>query len=281
MIRKFFEELVRKPIEVKRSVIETPNLPSDFGDLRIAIVSDIHAGALDVSLNVVEDLVDKVNQEKADLVLFGGDYTIYGAGHGGSIKVDKKSLARILSETRSKYGSYGVMGNHDWEHGEKEGFEMMQALSDNQIHILENDAASFYVEPDHHKIWISGLGCIAFRRACLKSAFQKVAGSDPVILLTHNPRTFEDYDGRNVALMVAGHTHGGQIRLTGRFLNLAGLPTLRLPRVRNKQFFYGISMHKKGPVIVSQGIGTSKIPLRILCPPQIDIVTLKPAIGGA
>jgi predicted MPP superfamily phosphohydrolase len=279
MIRKFFEKLVRNSIQVKRSVIETPNLPDDFGDLRMAIVSDVHAGALDVPLNVVEDLVDKVNQEKADLVLFGGDYTIYGMGHCGSIKVDKKSLAKILSEARSKYGSYGVMGNHDWEHGEEEGFEMMQALSDNRIHILENDAVSLRTEPGNHKIWIAGLGCIAFRDICLKSAFQKVACNDPVILLTHNPRTFEDYDGRKVALMVAGHTHGGQIRLTGRFMNLASFPAPKLPRVRNKEFYYGISTHEKGPVIVSQGIGTSNLPIRIGSPPQIDIVTLTPAMG--
>lgn len=236
--------------------------------LSITVIADLHAGGPNVGLAQIQHIVDLANSEPADLVVLLGDY--FATHRFVTERVPHPVWAAELARLRGRLGTYAILGNHDW------WFDIngtRQALKGVNMPLLENNAV-LLGEPGE-KFWLAGLGDqlafwvgpSRFRGVDnLPATLAQITTDDPVIMLAHEPDIFPEIPDR-VALTLAGHTHGGQLRIPLIWPSL-------VPSVYGARFAYGHIVEGGRHMIVSGGIGTSKVPLRLGVPPEILRVTL-------
>jgi predicted MPP superfamily phosphohydrolase len=244
-----------------------PSWP-DTHRLSITVIADLHAGGPNMGIARVRQVVDASNALGSDLVVILGDY--FATHRFVTEHVPHAAWAAELARLTARFGVYGVLGNHDWWY-DIDG--VRRALDRVRIPIMENHAV-LLGEPGR-KFWLAGLGDqIAyvlghnrFRGVDdLPGTLAKIRTKDPVILLVHEPDIFTQVPSR-VALTLAGHTHGGQIRIP--FIT----PTWT-PSAYGERFAYGHIVEQGRHMIVSGGLGTSVVPLRLGVPPEIVQIQL-------
>ncbi len=244
-----------------------PNWPAKQ-KLSITVIADLHAGGPNMGLDRVRQVVDAGNALGSDLVVILGDY--FATHRFVTEKVPHAAWAGELARLKAPLGVYSILGNHDWWY-DIEG--VRAALRRVRIPIMENDAV--LLGKPGSRFWLAGLGDqIAYRRGDsnfegvddLPGTLAKITTSDPVVLLIHEPDIFTEVPAR-VALTLAGHTHGGQIKLP--FME----PTWA-PSQYGARFAYGHIVEQGRHMIVSGGLGTSIVPVRIGVMPEILRITL-------
>jgi uncharacterized protein len=247
-----------------------PVLPRwpDSHRLTITVVADLHAGGPNMGIERVRQVVDAANALGSDLVVVLGDY--FATHKFITEHVPHAAWAGELARLKAPLGVYAILGNHDWWH---DIIGVRKALAEVRMRVLENDAV--LLGDRGRRFWLAGLGDqIAhwlgpnkFRgEDDLPGTLKRVTTDDPVILLAHEPDIFTQVPPR-VALTLAGHTHGGQIVLPF-------LPPLWAPSEYGARFAYGHIVERDRHMIVSGGLGCSKVPLRLGVPPEIVRVTL-------
>jgi predicted MPP superfamily phosphohydrolase len=178
--------------------------------------------------------------------------------------------AAELARLTAPLGVYTILGNHDWWY---DIAGVRKALAAEGLAVLENDVV--HLGAPGARFWLAGLGDQLahymspgrFRGVDdLPGTLKQIRSSDPVILLAHEPDIFVDVPER-VSLTIAGHTHGGQIRLPM-------VPPLWTPSMYGARFAYGHIVEAGRHMIVSGGLGCSKVPLRLGVPPEIVRITL-------
>jgi uncharacterized protein len=243
-------------IEVRHEALALPEWPSALSGLRLAVVADLHAGSPQIDEQRIERIVERVNSEAVDLVALLGDYIDTNVALAEWIAPEK--IAARLGRLQSRLGTYAVLGNHDWAHA---GARMGSALRDAGITLLENDVVEV------GEFWIAGLGDLMKRSADLEGTLAKVPDGAPVLLFSHNPDVFPRVPG-SVALTLSGHTHGAQI----------DLPLLR-DRFTPSRFgahYTGGHIEEGGRhLYVSDGIGTSRLPIRFRAKPELPVLELR------
>ena len=252
---------------VTRYALTPPGWPADRR-LSIAVIADLHAGGPDMQLPHVRRVVDTANRLRPDLVVLLGDFI---ASYRFAIRrVADPLWAAELARLRAPLGTWAILGNHDWWH---DLHGVRSALADVRIPILENDAVLLGVPGQ--KFWLAGigdqlahpLGHGRFRGVDdLPGTLARARTDDPVLLLVHEPDIFPRVPAR-VALTLAGHTHGGQIRLPLIW------PAF-VPSKYGARYAYGHVVENNRHLIVSGGLGTSAIPARLGMPPEVVHVEL-------
>ena len=243
-------------IEVRGVRLDLPEWPKAVGGLRVAVLADLHAGSPQIGLDRIERIVDRVNAERVDLVALLGDYIDHQVVLGDEFSPE--AVASRLGRLRSRLGSYAVLGNHDWRHV---GAQMPAALTDAGIVVLENSV----VRVDDG-FWVAGLGDKVKRVADVDGTLDQIPAGEPVLLLSHNPDVFPQVPSR-VALTLSGHTHGSQI----------ALPFLRdlvTPSKFGARYTGGHIVEGGRHLYVSDGIGTSGLPIRFRAKPEIAVLEL-------
>jgi predicted MPP superfamily phosphohydrolase len=242
--------------------------------LTITVIADVHAGGPNMGLARVEEVVNVANLLNSDLVVLLGDY--FATHRFVTEVVPPLAWARALAELKAPLGVWAILGNHDWWYDIAGTRKALAAVG---IPVMENDAHLLGTAPN--RFWLAGLGDqIAHIRGHgrfegvddLPGTLHRIASDDPVILLVHEPDIFTAVPAR-VALTLAGHTHGGQIRVPfvwPRFV----------PSMYGARFAYGHVVEGGRHMIVSGGLGTSIVPARLGVPPEIVHVTLGSG-GGA
>jgi uncharacterized protein len=247
-----------------------PRLPSWPADrqLTITVVADLHAGGPNMGIERVRQVVDCAQALNSDLIVLMGDY--FATHRFVTERVPHAAWAAELARLKAPLGVYAVLGNHDWWY-DIDG--VRHALAKVHLPAMENDAV-LLGEPGK-RFWLAGLGDQLahwlgpndFRgEDDLPGTLKRITTDDPVILLAHEPDIFVDVPER-VALTIAGHTHGGQIRLPL-------VPPVWAPSSYGARFAYGHIVERGRHMIVSGGLGCSKVPLRLGVPPEIVRVTL-------
>jgi predicted MPP superfamily phosphohydrolase len=244
---------------VKEETLRLPGWPTKLANMRVAVISDVHAGSPFIGAEKLRDVVTKVNQTDPDLILIAGDFVIQGV-LGGHF-VEPEIIAGDLKGLRARYGVYAVLGNHDWWY---DGERMKRALQNAGIRVLENEVAR--IDKDGQSLWLAGLADLWTRPQKIEETLHQVSDTGPVIALTHNPDIFPDIPPR-VALTIAGHTHGGQVNLP-----LIGRP--KVPSIYGQRYATGHIVEDQRHLFVTTGIGTSMIPVRLGVPPEIVVLTL-------
>ncbi len=244
---------------VRETTLIIPKWQKDANPLRIAILADLHVGAPYMNLDKVERVVDRTNRAKPDIIVLLGDYIVHGVIGGSYIAPDL--VAAKLKKLRAPLGVYAVLGNHDgWQGGQN----VRPALESAGISVLKNE--TFQIMHNKKPVWILGLADLWTDMPDVDRPLAKIPVGDSVIALTHNPDIFPKIPSR-VSLTLAGHTHGGQV-------NLPIVGRLIVPSQFGQRYAIGHIVENGRHLFVSTGIGTSILPVRFRCPPEISIVTI-------
>jgi predicted MPP superfamily phosphohydrolase len=236
--------------------------------MSIAVIADLHAGGPNMGHARIRQVVDTANALRPDLALLLGDYV---ADHGFvTERVPRDVWAAELGRLAAPLGVWAILGNHDWRRG-VDGIR--RALAAARIPVLENDAVRLGAEGN--RFWLAGIGDqLAYRLGRrrfrgvddLPGTLRRVRTNEPVILMVHEPDIFPKVPHR-VALTLAGHTHGGQIRLPVIW------PAF-VPSKFGARFAYGHIIENDRHLVVSGGLGTSGVPVRLGVPPEIVLIEL-------
>jgi predicted MPP superfamily phosphohydrolase len=247
-----------QPHAVRHLRLEFAQWPGWSRPLRVAFLSDFHTGSHANDVARLEAIVEEVTAYRPDLVLFGGDYVNLQWMGGG--RVPPHTIAAVLARTRAPLGRYAILGNHDYTYDSR---AVTRALADHGLSILNHECRS--IEFENVAFYLAGIPDehIASSEA---SSLLKNLPSAPAIVLAHDPAWF-GYLPPGPYLMLAGHTHGGQIRLPG-------LGVIRNASKAPLRWSYGLIRERGQSLYVTSGIGTSGIPLRWRVPPEFVVLDL-------
>jgi uncharacterized protein len=250
---------------LRRRTLRLARWPAELAGVRVAVISDLHAGAPHVDEPRVARLVAAVNRSRPDLVVLLGDFVDSHVKLGSP--VTPEAVAGRLAALRARLGVVAVLGNHDWR---RDGPRVAAALRACGIEVLENDAARA------GPLWVAGLADartrIADVAAALGAALAGVPDGAPVLLLSHDPDVFPSVPDR-VALTLSGHTHAGQV----------AIPRLRrraIPSRYGERYAGGHVVEGGRHLYVTAGVGTTGWPVRLLAPAEVVLLTLRPAQRG-
>jgi len=232
------------------------NLPAPFHGLKLAHLSDFHCGAY-MSESAALRVLERAWEDEPDLVALTGDFVEY---HPEEIRQIIEPLKQMPAPP---LGIYAVLGNHDYMMGKDEA--IVQALREANVRCLRNE--SIRLEKDGQGIWLTGVedhwrGTIDFH-----AALSSITTNEPRILLCHTPDVIGHARDHGYALMLSGHTHGGQ-------WVLPMLGPAKIYSLNGKDFIGGSVQVGPTRLHVSRGIGMATLPLRINCPPEFTILTL-------
>jgi hypothetical protein len=251
-------------IEPRRLVVrdvelELPHWPPRLDGLRAGVLSDLHAGVPHMGLDKIARAVDALNDRAPDVQLLLGDHL--DSSQPWRRRLAPEVVAAEIARLRAPLGTISVIGNHDWRNA---GDRIWRALVAEGVTVLEDRAVELA-----NGLWVAGLGDMRHRRPEVAEALREVPPGAPVIVLTHDPDMFPEIP-EQVALTLAGHTHGGQV----------AIPVLRrpmLPSHYGERYARGHIVEHGRHLLVSSGLGTSGLPIRLLAPPEVLVVTLRSA----
>jgi hypothetical protein len=246
-----------------------------FDGLRIVILSDIHAGSHAVDEAKLRRIVETVNAQDADLVVMLGDF-VSTARDRRSIYMPVAALAENLAGMRARLGVFAVLGNHDGWHGDE---NVRAGLAGAGYTVLQNELVT--IVRDGKPLRILGLkdhlqldSWYTFDQT-IRRAVRRHGGSGQILVLEHSPDIFHVLNhhktlGSDFKLMLAGHTHGGQM-----WLPVIGSPFV--PSSYGQKYNAGYVHESSKDMFVTTGIGTSLLPFRFMVPPEIAVVTVRSA----
>jgi predicted MPP superfamily phosphohydrolase len=245
---------------IRHESISINNWPKELNDLKIAVIADIHAGSWCIDNEKLRQIVERTNQLQPDVIVVLGDYM--SENGWTSDRVGPEVFAPVLKDFRAPLGVYSVLGNHDWWW---KGERVRGGLEANGIKVLDNEVTE--VKTRGTSLWLAGLGDLWTRPQQIEATIVKVPEGQPLIALTHNPDIFPRIPKR-VPLLLAAHTHGGQVRLP-----IIG--TAIVPSNYGDRYVRGHVVENDHHLFVTSGIGTSILPLRFGVPPEIVLLTIK------
>ena len=247
-------------LEVHRATLALPGWPATHQPLTVALIADLHTGAPWQGLDALRRVVDTTNALRPDLVLLLGDYVIHGVLGGHFVPPEES--APLLGRLVAPLGVFAVLGNHDhWF----DGGRVRAALEAAGIPVLEDRARR--IERPGGDFWLVGLKDYWEEDRDLPGAIAPLTDELPALAFTHNPDVFATLPGR-FALVLAGHTHGGQVDLP-----LLGRPIV--PSAYGQRYASGHIVEDGRHLFVTTGIGTSIVPVRFGVPPEIVLLTLR------
>jgi len=257
LIYGFFIEPNR--LIVRSETIQIQNWPPELSGLRIGVISDVHTGGPFIDEKKLRLIVERTNAQHPDLIVLLGDYMSPNSWHSHHVEPDV--TAAVLKDLRAPLGVYSVLGNHDWWY---DGAIVRKAFEAQGIPILENQVRE--IKWRDKSFWLAGLADYWTRAQRIEQTIGNVPPGATIIALTHNPDIFPRLPV-NVPLMLAGHTHGGQVQVP-----FIGPPASSSERSR--RFYEGHYFENGHHLFITTGIGTSLFPMRFRVPPEIVILTI-------
>jgi predicted MPP superfamily phosphohydrolase len=242
----FYERHHLIRVEVDLPVV---GLPEALSGLRIGLITDVHHSDT-VPADDVANAVRLLMEARPDLVVLGGDYVTFG---------DRRFVspaAELLSPlANAPHGSFAILGNHDDDR------DMPAALAQHGFTVLKDQRTGLKIRGE--TLDLAGIRFWTRRPADLARVLSGTSGT--TILLAHDPRRLTEAAALDVQLVLSGHTHGGQVVLPG----LGALAGRKFPVLA------GTGTTDNATVFVSRGVGTVYVPVRINCPPEVAVLTLR------
>ncbi|HBY47638.1 MAG TPA: hypothetical protein DEG70_15570 [Chloroflexi bacterium] len=254
-------------LEAVRLRVAVPALPSDWEGVRIAHLTDFHAGGRGVRLDMLWRARRIAEAFGPDIIALTGDF--YDRGRpvpDGGLFVGWPDSAVVV----------GVLGNHDNRGSAEDQKTLRERLAAGGVHVLKNDAV---VIPLRERCaWIVGVDDPFTFRADITTAITAMpSNAEALLLLAHSPAIANDLPIGRARLVFSGHTHGGQIRVlpSGR-VPFAGMlrRMAHEPPGNDPVFYRGVRWLRGSLVVVSNGLGMSELPLRFLTRPQVVLIEI-------
>jgi predicted MPP superfamily phosphohydrolase len=244
----------RHSVRVVETAVPVTRLPPPLSGLRIGLLTDIHRSRW-VLAEHVHQAVQLLMRTHPDLIVLGGDYVTWGD------RAYVERSAEALVGLSAPYGVFAILGNHDDDH------DMPAALTARGIHVLRDARTDLGIRGE--TLALAGLRFWTRRPADIAALVKGVAGT--AVLLAHDPRRFAEAAALKIPLVLSGHTHGGQVVLPG----VGALAGRKFPVVA------GSARQQDTTLFVSRGVGTVYVPIRINCPPEVNVLKLVPSGGPA
>ena len=239
-------------ILVKRNDMRFKTLPPLFEGFTILHISDLHVDINEVAMN---RLIELVGSMQYDVCVLTGDYR---GRTFGPFQPALDGVARV--GTHLKQPIYAVLGNHDT-------IQMVPGLEAMGIRVLLNECETI-VRKDQ-RIYLAGIDDAHFFRVDnIEKAALPIPRGEFSILLSHTPEVYRQAAHANFDLMLSGHTHGGQICLPG------SIP-IKLEAVLPRRMGAGPWQYRDMTGYTSVGAGSSVVPVRLNCPPEITLHHLR------
>jgi len=263
-----------RDVQVTRLEIPIPELPAGFDGYRILHLSDFHKGLYLSAEGLVARLSAAASIEP-DLVVFTGDLADRGADHA-------EHAAGILASLPTEDGTVAVLGNHDYWVGED---AITQSFSRHGVKVLANSHLTLSRGGD--TMYLAGVGDASYlskddlaaaldgiptgapgRRASPGRRPSPGRRASPIVLLSHAPDIIRKPLSARASLVLAGHTHGGQVVLPG-------IGPIYVPSRLGRAYASGLHRIDGRWLLINRGLGEVFPPLRINCPPEIILLTLR------
>ena len=246
----------------KEYTIKDKDIAEGFDGIKIVHFSDLHYNRA-ISINKVKSIILEINQIKPDIVVFTGDLVDKDATITDK---DYNDLTNLFLKIDAKYGKYAVMGNHDYI---KDSEKVINVFNESNFKFLDNDYDIIF-NKDNEKIFIGGLNTVSYKMDDIDKTMSYLNDDNEIsykIVLVHEPdiasKIVKDY---SVNLILAGHSHNGQIRLP--IIGPIYTPEYAKKYYDNYYDIDGTSLY------ISSGIGVSSINYRLWNHPSINLYRL-------
>lgn len=231
--------------------IAVRGLPPALDGLRIGMITDVHHSSV-VPADDVARAVAVLKEAAPDIVVLGGDYvSFFDRRYVGAVA---ELLAPLAG---APHGSFAVLGNHDDER------EVPAALSARGFTVLKDQRTALTVRGE--RLDLAGIRFWTRSPGEIADVLKGTGGT--TVLVAHDPRRLVEAAALDVQLVLSGHTHGGQVIV----------PAVGAIAGRKFPVLAGYATRENTSLFVSKGVGTVYVPVRINCPPDVAVLTLRTA----
>ena len=241
-------------------------LPEAFDGFTIVQLSDFHYDPY-LSVHVIRAAVDMTNQLHPDLIVLTGDFVTLPVlpdllDRKRAAALDAEPCAQLLTPLRAREGRFCVLGNHDVSAHRRLITEILNFYG---LPVLRNRSVA--LERSGSRLWLAGLDDHLDGDPDLTLALQGIPANEPVVMLVHEPDIADHVKRYPVDLQLSGHSHGGQVWFPG-------IGPIWLPPLARK---YPRGLRQLGPLTLytNIGLGTIRLPVRLNCPPEVTLFTLR------
>ena len=256
-----------------------PNLPPAWEGKKVVQLSDFQVGMWWDNVDTVSKSVNKIIEEQPAAVFITGDFIYHADPNPEPVINEVANLLRPLQE--SQIPTYAVLGNHDYGMNSKDAEpdtqlagQLEQALEGIDIKVLNNEATPIPLNGRESDLYVVGVDSSWANSDRASQALAQIPDNGSRVAIMHNPDSFLDFPANTAPFAIAGHTHGGQIRLPylpqWSWLSFAKDDQVVADEWVDEE--YGNAGNK---MYVNRGIGFSDVPIRINCAPEITFFTLK------
>lgn len=245
-------------LTIQTYTLEHLSIPPGLDQLKIIQFSDTHLG-FHYNLDQLRNLVDTIQKQKPEIIVFTGD--LIDAPHQYHFT---NELPTILNQLEAPLGKYWIYGNHD--HGGYGTEKIREVMERGGFQLLKNRHVSIPKGGD--TFILAGLDDIMLGRPDIEETLNNADPSLFTLLLVHEPDIAEQLQSYPINVQLSGHSHGGQIQLP--FYGPLVTPPYAQKYIEGHHHFdQGLDLY------VNKGIGTTRMPYRLLCFPEISVFTLK------
>jgi len=255
----YAREIEPSLVNTHQEEFQSKYLPNVFNDFKIVQFSDTHLG-FQYNLNKLQKLVHRINALNPDIIVFTGDLVDKPDTYEWS-----QRLISILQSLHAPYGKFWNYGNHD--HGGNGTEIVKKVMKKSEFQLLQNEHVR--IKKDNDYFILAGVDDMSLGKPNIQKALEQTKEADFKILLSHAPDFADIARKYPIDLQLSGHSHGGQVRLP--FVGHLYTPAYANKYIKGKYQF----KHNRLKLYVNSGIGTTRLPLRFLCVPEIYELTLK------
>lgn len=273
-------------VKVREERAAIPNLPAAWEGKEIAVIGDFQIGMWMDNDSTVKEMSERIVEMDPQAVLFLGDYIYHSVDSPAKERERVKELVQPLVD--AEIPIFAVLGNHDFamaskqqEPNEDRAQDVVGMLRELGITVLENEAVPLTLSADGVEqgtespdaLYIAGLGAAWPDKADPSKTFQEVPDDAARFVMMHNPETFGTLPAETAPVAVAGHTHGGQMKIpyTPEWSYTALMTENEDDHIYGWIDDYGASGNE---LYINPGVGFSTLPLRINCMPEITVFKL-------
>lgn len=254
----YAKELEPRMIKIQKEIIKNNHIPPSFHNFKIVQFSDTHIG-FHYSINQLSDLIAKINDQNPDMIVFTGDL-VDEPNNFAHLRLLEDKLKLL----KAPFGKFWIYGNHD--HGGYGTEIIKQVMERSNFTLLLNNHS--VIEKDLERIILVGIDDLMLGKPNLEKALYQVNPDLFTILLVHEPDYAEVAANYSVDVQLSGHSHGGQVRLP--FLGHLYTPVYAEKYVQGRY-----DINESFSLFVNSGIGTTRLPYRFFCKPELHVFTLQ------
>lgn len=256
----YSKEIEPSSLHIQKETIQSAKLTNAFHNKKIVQFSDTHLG-FNYTVKDLKKLVKQINELAPDIIVFTGDLIDDPKQVNDT---EEKKIIQALQPLHAPKGKYWIYGNHD--HGGYGTEKVFDIMTQAEFTLLQNSYT--VIEENNEKLIIAGIDDLMLGKPNLSAALHQTNQDIFTILLAHEPDFADQAVKHAVDVQLSGHSHGGQIRLP-----IVG--HIYSPAFAEKYVLGKYTLKDKLQLFVNGGIGTTRVPYRLFCKPEIHEYTLQ------